>query len=123
MAREAPTIPGRVATLATCSRLRSSWILGTICREAYTTPRVRIFPSCGTSQRYSSTCRNFIAIRVLVRFCEGRTGGAVAPPPSPHTPLPARFRGAGEGEVFDPNLPGLVNSPLKGLGEGAWGRG
>jgi exopolyphosphatase/guanosine-5'-triphosphate,3'-diphosphate pyrophosphatase len=53
------------------------------------------------------------------RLIEGRTGGAVAPPPSPQTPLPTPF----EGPERRAKGPTFRSKSGKGLGEGVWGRG
>jgi exopolyphosphatase/guanosine-5'-triphosphate,3'-diphosphate pyrophosphatase len=50
---------------------------------------------------------------------EGRTGGAVALPPFPQTPLPTPF----EGPERRANSPTFRPKSGKGLGEGVWGRG
>ena len=58
--QEGPTIPGRVATLATCWRLWSDSRTGSISLEQKISPRVRILPSRGISQRYASIWRSLI---------------------------------------------------------------
>ena len=60
-------MPGRVATLATCSRLWSDWMAGSISLELKISPRVRILPSRGISQRYSSICFSLI---INLNACE-----------------------------------------------------
>jgi hypothetical protein len=56
-------------------------------------------------------------------FLWGEGQGAVAPPPSPQTPLPTPFMGAEEDKALGLAFFGFIFSPYKGLGEGVWGRG
>jgi hypothetical protein len=54
IANEWPTMPGNVATLATCCKLASSRNEGRSVSSAYTIPSTCIMPVFGTRQRTSS---------------------------------------------------------------------
>ena len=62
IARLYRTIPGRHATLATCSGLRSAPIAPTIAFDAYTNPGTRIAPLRGIRHRQSSIRSNVVVI-------------------------------------------------------------
>src|SRR5690606_6559967 len=60
MAYEAVTIPGRVATLATCSSDRSADTSGSSAREANTMPGTRMSPNGSIRKRYGDSSTSSI---------------------------------------------------------------